>query len=258
MSTFSQICESFDFDAYDNLAFLPFPPVNITSPTRESFDRDIDSRGLEGEYNIQLSPLTGFVAQMTIGHPANDILSAYPSALSSAESASGTFDSQDSNYGASSEYAGQLNFDAPEQYTGLQWEDTMPPLAQEIGGRVNLPPVMPTHQQGECPSHRFKCDICKRAFSRRYNMQKHRETHDPNREKPFVCTVQACQRPFSRKHDLSRHTATRHKADRLPLGDSGCHGSRKVRNEGVKRVSKNWGPVQQPGGDLDDHDDEDY
>ncbi|KAI9017294.1 hypothetical protein BC832DRAFT_17283 [Gaertneriomyces semiglobifer] len=44
---------------------------------------------------------------------------------------------------------------------------------------------------------------CTRAFTRHFNLQTHAKTHDPNRDKPFMCEV--CQKAFGRKVDRDRH-----------------------------------------------------
>ncbi|KAJ3274268.1 hypothetical protein HK104_004140 [Borealophlyctis nickersoniae] len=44
---------------------------------------------------------------------------------------------------------------------------------------------------------------CTRTFSRRFNLQTHLGTHDPNRPRPYKCTL--CPRSFVRQPDLERH-----------------------------------------------------
>ena len=36
------------------------------------------------------------------------------------------------------------------------------------------------------------------------------KTHDPNRERPFVCPESDCGYPFTRLHDLKRHRESIH------------------------------------------------
>jgi uncharacterized Zn-finger protein len=49
------------------------------------------------------------------------------------------------------------------------------------------------------------CDQCGRVFDRRSNMKSHMKTHDPNRERPFVCPESDCMYRFTRSNDLKRH-----------------------------------------------------
>ncbi|CAG8537763.1 7211_t:CDS:1 [Cetraspora pellucida] len=51
----------------------------------------------------------------------------------------------------------------------------------------------------------FPCPVCKRSFSRKFNMQSHLKTHDTDRVKPYACTYESCNLRFTRKHDLKRH-----------------------------------------------------
>lgn len=46
------------------------------------------------------------------------------------------------------------------------------------------------------------------ASARKHNLKTHIETHNKERSKPFGCSV--CRRRFSRKHDLHRHRTTMH------------------------------------------------
>jgi uncharacterized Zn-finger protein len=48
------------------------------------------------------------------------------------------------------------------------------------------------------------------AFDRRSNLKAHMKTHDPNRERPFVCPESDCGYPFTRSHDLKRHLKKKH------------------------------------------------
>ncbi|KAG9301774.1 hypothetical protein G9A89_003321 [Geosiphon pyriformis] len=57
---------------------------------------------------------------------------------------------------------------------------------------------------------RFPCLICGHRFSRKYNMEQHMKTHDPNRRKDFACDFPGCTSTFTRRHDLKRHTRNIH------------------------------------------------
>ncbi|KAJ3849484.1 hypothetical protein EV368DRAFT_85501 [Lentinula lateritia] len=58
---------------------------------------------------------------------------------------------------------------------------------------------------------KYKCTVCTRAFDRAYNLKTHMDTHNPNRQKPYVCPHLSCHRAFSRKHDLGRHIISLHR-----------------------------------------------
>lgn len=49
------------------------------------------------------------------------------------------------------------------------------------------------------------------AFARAFNLKTHMDTHNPERAKPFVCPYSSCKRSFSRKHDLQRHRTAIHR-----------------------------------------------
>ncbi|KAJ8456028.1 hypothetical protein ONZ45_g18828 [Pleurotus djamor] len=84
------------------------------------------------------------------------------------------------------------------------------------------------------PRRKFKCTVCSRAFARAFNLKTHMATHDPNRQKPFVCRHRSCGRSFSRKHDLGRHLISIHRDDSvLPSHPS----AKKV---GVEKGSRSW------------------
>ncbi|KAI8061143.1 hypothetical protein BC940DRAFT_279736 [Gongronella butleri] len=59
---------------------------------------------------------------------------------------------------------------------------------------------------------RFSCPICRRMFSRRYNLNTHIRTHNNNRIKSFNCHV--CPAAFDRKHDRDRHLQSVHLGNR--------------------------------------------
>ncbi|CAG8591208.1 6142_t:CDS:2 [Ambispora leptoticha] len=61
----------------------------------------------------------------------------------------------------------------------------------------------------------FACPNCNRQFNRKFNMQSHLLTHNPNRTKPFRCEVEGCASTFTRKHDLKRHVNGIHKCEKL-------------------------------------------
>ncbi|RIA96583.1 hypothetical protein C1645_687783 [Glomus cerebriforme] len=62
---------------------------------------------------------------------------------------------------------------------------------------------------------KYNCPECGRGFNRKFNMQTHRATHDPNRVKPFACEHPNCGSRFTRKHDLKRHINGIHKGEKV-------------------------------------------
>jgi uncharacterized C2H2 Zn-finger protein len=61
----------------------------------------------------------------------------------------------------------------------------------------------------------YPCPKCNRMFGRKFNMQTHLSTHDPNRVKPFECDHPGCGSKFTRKHDLKRHINGIHKGEKV-------------------------------------------
>ncbi|KAJ3280952.1 hypothetical protein HK104_000302 [Borealophlyctis nickersoniae] len=55
------------------------------------------------------------------------------------------------------------------------------------------------------PSKLYTCPFegCGKQFTRNFNLQSHTKTHDPDRERPYVCD--RCGKAFWRKVDLDRH-----------------------------------------------------
>jgi hypothetical protein len=49
------------------------------------------------------------------------------------------------------------------------------------------------------------------AFARAFNLKTHMDTHNPERLKQYICPHSSCKRPFSRKHDLQRHRTAIHR-----------------------------------------------
>ncbi|XP_065349784.1 zinc finger protein 778-like [Cloeon dipterum] len=83
----------------------------------------------------------------------------------------------------------------------------------ECGGvysRTSLVVHMRTHS-GVRP---FKCNICFKAFTTRWNLNQHMWTHESPAQLPLKCDVQQCRKAFYRKEDLEAHkrSHTKHKA----------------------------------------------
>ncbi|KAG0260706.1 hypothetical protein DFQ27_003403 [Actinomortierella ambigua] len=56
----------------------------------------------------------------------------------------------------------------------------------------------------------FVCGICGRAFSRLFNLNTHKITHDRVKARQFNCSEPGCKKAFTRKNDLQRHQITIH------------------------------------------------
>ncbi|KAF2226713.1 hypothetical protein BDZ85DRAFT_278642 [Elsinoe ampelina] len=73
-----------------------------------------------------------------------------------------------------------------------------------------------------------QCHICKQFFQRSYNLKAHMRTHDPTRERAWVCQYPACDKAFERRADLSRHFDSVHIRDRkYPCPQCGSRFTRK-------------------------------
>ncbi|KAF9270527.1 hypothetical protein L218DRAFT_969065 [Marasmius fiardii PR-910] len=105
---------------------------------------------------------------------------------------------------------------------------------------AQLPPSVSLPQSEEAkvdPRKKYKCNACPRAFARAYNLKTHMATHDPNREKPFVCPHRTCSRSFSRKHDLGRHLISIHRDESVC---SSHHSASSKKSIGVEKGTRTW------------------
>ncbi|KAI0283402.1 hypothetical protein BGY98DRAFT_952249 [Russula aff. rugulosa BPL654] len=88
-------------------------------------------------------------------------------------------------------------------------------LSRQQPATPTVPPVPPV-QVSDKQSHAghgkaHQCPNCSRAFARAFNLKTHMDTHNPERVKQYVCPHSSCKRPFSRKHDLQRHRTAIHR-----------------------------------------------
>ncbi|KAK9871174.1 hypothetical protein WA026_011455 [Henosepilachna vigintioctopunctata] len=68
-----------------------------------------------------------------------------------------------------------------------------------------LKQLLDIHLDYHSRSRNFECDECERAFFNKYDLAKHKETHNAE-EKNFACVV--CNKEFSRESNLHRHEKT--------------------------------------------------
>jgi uncharacterized Zn-finger protein len=87
------------------------------------------------------------------------------------------------------------------------------------------------------PKKKYKCPSCPRSFARAYNLKTHMATHDPNRNKPYICPHRSCARPFSRKHDLGRHLVSIHQDESAVSASGSQHGGSNI---GVDTGKRSW------------------
>ncbi|KAJ3040280.1 hypothetical protein HK097_002593 [Rhizophlyctis rosea] len=78
-------------------------------------------------------------------------------------------------------------------------------LGPELLGSPGSPGSSADSRRKRRPSRLYTCNYpgCNKQFTRNFNLQSHAKTHDPDREKPFVCPE--CAKGFWRKVDLERH-----------------------------------------------------
>jgi len=106
-----------------------------------------------------------------------------------------------------------------------------------------VPPVLPVQvsdeqvHTGGGRSH--QCPNCSRAFARAFNLKTHLETHNPERVKQYICPHSSCKRPFSRKHDLQRHRTAIHR-DQASTSSVYSDSSRVSKHIGVTAGSRAW------------------
>ena len=75
-------------------------------------------------------------------------------------------------------------------------------VVNEVNARV----VNPTPKR-RIPRRVHVCQhpACGKGFTRKFNLQIHEQTHDPNRKRPFACPFPQCSKSFARSRDLARH-----------------------------------------------------
>ncbi|KAJ3402994.1 hypothetical protein HDV05_008122 [Chytridiales sp. JEL 0842] len=88
----------------------------------------------------------------------------------------------------SSVTAAQEDVDGSKLKVGLDDDNYIPTQSSSAG----TPPV-------------FFCPYCSKKFARKYNLNNHLLSHDPFRDRPFVCDVEGCGKSFARGYDYKRH-----------------------------------------------------
>lgn len=77
-----------------------------------------------------------------------------------------------------------------------------PVLAQAFPNGIRMPSNR-GRSSAQAPVKGHGCNVCGRVFSRRFNLNVHMQTHDPDRARPFKC--EECGAAFPRMQDLERH-----------------------------------------------------
>jgi Zinc finger, C2H2 type len=76
-----------------------------------------------------------------------------------------------------------------------------------------------SRRQNTGDEKRHVCQICNRAFDKKYNLREHEKRHDPSQKTQFVCPKQGCGKRLGRKTDVNRHVQTVHeKAKKFVCG----------------------------------------
>ncbi|KAI9101110.1 hypothetical protein DFS34DRAFT_578331, partial [Phlyctochytrium arcticum] len=84
----------------------------------------------------------------------------------------------------------------------------------------------------------YTCPLpsCSKFFTRKFNLETHVRTHDPERSRPFECSV--CCKSFLRVHDLERHETVHSKIKAHACPGEGC-AKRFTRADALRRHLKN-------------------
>ncbi|KAI5806707.1 hypothetical protein DFH27DRAFT_523633 [Peziza echinospora] len=123
---------------------------------------------------------------------------------------------------------------------GQQWmlQSTTPPPS--LSSSAGLFPDLQQQQRKkrrltEPAEANYHCGLCGKYFSRVWNYNAHRETHDPSRAKPHACRADGCGKAFVRRTDLARHVQCVHEKDKK-FKCALCN-NRFARKDTLRRVS---------------------
>lgn len=99
--------------------------------------------------------------------------------------------------------------DAPEEQGYLFLPQSKARDEEVINRERRQQPCRRRHRQRAASGISWTCELCNKAFPRKFNLDVHRKTHDPQRMRPFQCNE--CDRGFFRPTDLRRHDLCVHK-----------------------------------------------
>jgi hypothetical protein len=91
----------------------------------------------------------------------------------------------------------------PQDNALFQSQEQQKQLAEFFSGYFRPVSTIHTSSATGKQTKVYKCPFCNHTSNRGNNMREHVQIHNPNRPKPFMCTL--CKRFFARKHDMNRH-----------------------------------------------------
>ncbi|KAH9164271.1 hypothetical protein EDB89DRAFT_276253 [Lactarius sanguifluus] len=195
------------------------PPPDLASPSESTLTTQSSEGSATPEYSTMTNyapsypalPLDNFVAQLNAADPKHDMFSDLPAFFDpfGPQLYPAFFHPQgirvvepqydDGPYrpsvGISPDVLSSAFHGSPPPYS------TDPPICAASNTEIRT--TGPTREK-------YVCDHCGHRSARKHNLKTHMETHNPNRERPFVCPENDCGQPFTRKHDLKRHLESMH------------------------------------------------
>lgn len=102
----------------------------------------------------------------------------------------------------------------PDEFTESN-SGTQPEAQSCVSNIVTSPEerAFPEETKSPAPSQDMEaysiCGVCLRRCSTPWNLKEHIETHNPERVKQHVCTIEGCEYASRRKNDVERHMKSR-------------------------------------------------
>ncbi|ETW77769.1 hypothetical protein HETIRDRAFT_325274 [Heterobasidion irregulare TC 32-1] len=95
----------------------------------------------------------------------------------------------------------------PDEFTESN-SGTQPEAQSCVSNIVTSPEERAFPEETKSPAHNI-CGVCLRRCSTPWNSKEHVETHNPERVKQHVCTIEGCEYASRRKNDVERHMKSR-------------------------------------------------